>query len=59
MAKKQTRKSVSMSGITYTKLKAHCADKQISVSRLIETLVASHLATATPVNTALAPKDPS
>lgn len=41
MAKRQTRRSISVKGVTYQRLKNYCKDKPIS--DLIERLVAAHL----------------
>jgi hypothetical protein len=39
MAKKQTRRSISVSRITYERLKAFCESNNISMSQLVETRV--------------------
>jgi len=39
MAKKQTRRSISISGNTYQKLRDYCADEECSMSGLIEDLL--------------------
>jgi len=54
MAKKQTRRSISVSRSTYERLKAFCEANNISMSQLVETQVNGFLgdgAVATPVPT--------
>jgi len=43
MSKRQTRKSISIRGVTYTRLKAFCDDEKVAVSQLIEELIAAKL----------------
>lgn len=38
-ARKQTRRSISISGPTYAKLKAHCEEKGCSMSSVVEGLL--------------------
>lgn len=37
MAKKQTRRSISMSRTVYERIKTHCEAKQLSMSNFVET----------------------
>ncbi len=43
MTKRQTRRSISVKGITYQRLKGFCDDEGVSVSGLLEQLIATHL----------------
>jgi hypothetical protein len=43
MSTKQTRRSVSISGELYEKLKAYCQEKGASMSGMVETLARAHL----------------
>lgn len=43
MSSKQTRRSVSISGALYEKLKAYCQEQGISMSGMVETLTRAHL----------------
>jgi hypothetical protein len=57
MAKKQTRRSISVSRTTYERLKAFCETNNISMSQLVETRVndflgAGEVAPATPMPSA-------
>ena len=45
MAKKQTRRCISLSGATYDVLKVHCEATQQSMSGVVETLVQNLLGT--------------
>ena len=64
MAKKQTRRSISVSRMTYERLKAFCETNNISMSQLVETRVNDFLgdgghavpASATVTVTPLAPR---
>lgn len=49
MAKKQTRRSISVSRTTYERLKAFCEANNISMSQLVETRVNDFLGDGTPV----------
>lgn len=51
MAKKQTRRSISVSRTTYERLKAFCEANNISMSQLVETRVNDFLGDGTPVPT--------
>jgi hypothetical protein len=51
MAKKQTRRSISVSRTTYERLKAFCEANNISMSQLVETRVNDFLGTEGPVET--------
>lgn len=42
MSKRQTRRSISVTGRTYAAMRAHCDDAGTSMSDLVEQLVASH-----------------
>ncbi len=46
MAKKQTRRSISVSRTTYERLKAFCETNRISMSQLVETRVNDFLGTS-------------
>jgi predicted CopG family antitoxin len=41
--RKQTRRSISISGPTYAKLKAHCEEKGCSMSSVVERLLKESL----------------
>ncbi|MDX2092719.1 MAG: hypothetical protein SFX73_32940 [Kofleriaceae bacterium] len=59
MAKKQTRRSISVSRTTYERLKAFCEANNISMSQLVETRVNDFLGegvAAPPVAVSLAPR---
>lgn len=43
MPRKQTRRSISVSGPTYTKLKAYCQSTQKTMSGVVEQLIKDHL----------------
>lgn len=43
MAKRQTRRSISVKGVTYQRLKDFCAPNGQPISELIEKLVKDHL----------------
>ena len=43
MAKRQTRRSISVKGITYQRLKNFCEDQNLSVSGYLEEIIASRL----------------
>jgi hypothetical protein len=43
VAKKQTRRSISVKGITYARAIGYCQDNGISVSGLVERLVTNEL----------------
>ena len=43
MAKKQTRRSISLKGLTYKKLKEHCDAQGQSVSGYLEEIIAEKL----------------
>lgn len=44
MSRKQTRRSISVSGPTYSKLKAYCESTSQSMSGVVEDLIKTHLA---------------
>jgi len=55
MAKKQSRRSVSLSKTTYERLKAYCETADISMSQFVETRIGDFLgrsATSAPVTVA-------
>jgi hypothetical protein len=57
MAKKQTRRSISVKGITYQRVKDHCDANNTSVSGFLEDLIAAKLdALGVPVPTVLRPR---
>jgi hypothetical protein len=57
MAKKQTRRSISVSRTTYERLKAFCETNNISMSQLVETRVNDFLGgDVAPPPTAIAPQ---
>jgi hypothetical protein len=43
MAKKQTRRSISVSRTTYERLKAYCETNGVSMSQFVETRVGDYL----------------
>lgn len=43
MAKRQTRRSISVKGITYQRLKNFCEDQNLSVSGYLEEIIAARL----------------
>lgn len=43
MGKRQTRRAISVKGITYRRLKLYCEAHECSVSGLLEHLIAHHL----------------
>ena len=54
MAKRQTRRSISVKGITYQRLKDYCDTNNISVSGFLEDIIAERLdAAGVPVPTVL------
>lgn len=56
MAKRQTRKSISVKGITYQRLKNYCDSQGRSISGVLEEFIAAHLdAEKVPVPKAIAP----
>ena len=57
MAKRQTRRAISVKGLTYQRLKKHCDAKGISVAGFVEELVAEKLdALEVPEETVLEPR---
>ena len=57
MAKRQTRRSISVKGITYQRLKDYCDAQGKSVSGYLEELIAEKLdAAGVPVPTVLKPR---
>ena len=56
MAKKQTRRSISVSRTTYEKLKSFCETNSISMSQFVENRVGDFLGEAPPENTDLVPR---
>ena len=58
MAKKQTRRSISVSRTTYERLKAFCETNNISMSQLVETRVNDFLGDS-PGTTTIQPSMPS
>lgn len=43
MAKRQTRRSISVKGLTYQRLKNFCEDQNLSVSGYLEDIIAERL----------------
>ena len=43
MAKRQTRRSISVKGITYQRLKNYCEDQNLRVSGYLESIIAERL----------------
>lgn len=58
MAKKQTRRSISVSRTTYERLKAFCEANNISMSQLVETRVNDFLGEGTVPSTTTVPAAP-
>ena len=57
MAKRQTRRSISVKGITYQRLKDYCDTHDLSVSGYLEEIIAEKLdAAGVPVPTVLKPR---
>lgn len=57
MAKRQTRRSISVKGITYQRLKDHCDSIGASVSGYLEDIIAEKLdAAGVPIPTVLRPR---
>lgn len=59
MAKKQTRRSISVSRTTYERLKAFCEANNVSMSQLVETRVNDFLGEGAEVVPAVTPSAPS
>jgi hypothetical protein len=59
MAKRQTRRSISVKGITYQRLKDYCEDNGLSVSGYLEDIIAEKLdAAGAPVPTVVKREPP-
>src|SRR5687768_13599602 len=58
MAKKQTRRSISVSRTTYERLKAFCESNNISMSQFVETRVGDFLGQGSEVTTMVIPTAP-
>ncbi len=58
MAKKQTRRSISVSRTTYERLKAFCEANNISMSQLVETRVTDFLGEGVAPTTTITPSGP-
>lgn len=43
MARKTTRRSISLKGTTYARLRSHCEETGRSISGLLEEIIAEHL----------------
>ena len=57
MAKQQTRRSISVKGITYQRLKDYCDGQRTSVSGFLEEIIAQQLdAAGVPIPTILKPR---
>jgi hypothetical protein len=60
MAKRQTRRAISVKGLTYQRIKKHCDAEGISVSGFVEDLVTAKLdALGVPQETVLVPRPSS
>ncbi|HEY0133647.1 MAG TPA: hypothetical protein VGB85_06190 [Nannocystis sp.] len=60
MAKRQTRRSISVKGITYQRLKDFCESSGLSVSGYLEDIIAEKLdAAGVPVPTVVKPRPTS
>ncbi len=58
MARKQTRKAISVKGITYQRLKNYCSEQGRSVSGYLEEIIAEKLdAAGVPVPKRVEPKE--
>jgi hypothetical protein len=55
MAKKQTRRSISVSRATYERLRTYCETNQISMSQFVESRVGDFFGTQRPVPAAAVP----
>ncbi len=58
MAKKQTRRSISVSRSTYERLKAFCEANNVSMSQLVETRVNDFLGTGARPRSWFVPRRP-
>ena len=58
MAKKQTRRSISVSRTTYERLKAFCESNNISMSQFVETRVGDFLGSGSEGTTTVIPATP-
>lgn len=58
MAKKQTRRSISVSRTTYERLKAFCETNNISMSQFVETRVGDFLGQGSEGTTSIIPTQP-
>lgn len=58
MAKKQTRRSISVSRGTYERLKSYCETNGISMSQFVERRVGDYLGRMAPPQTSPVPKSP-
>jgi len=58
MAKKQTRRSISVSRVTYERLKAFCEANNISMSQFVETRVGDFLGEGSAGTTSVIPTTP-
>jgi hypothetical protein len=58
MAKKQTRRSISVSRTTYERLKAFCETNNISMSQFVETRVGDFLGQGGEATTTITPTQP-
>jgi hypothetical protein len=56
MAKKQTRRSVSLSRTTYERLKAFCEVNEVSMSEFVETRIGDYLGRSATRRPTLAPE---
>lgn len=59
MAKRQTRRSISVKGLTYQRLQKWCDHEGVSMSGYLENLIAYDMETkGVPEETVLEPKEP-
>jgi len=59
MPRKQTRRAISLKGLTYHRIKEHCAENSQSISSFVEELVNTKLdELGVPVPTELRPRPP-
>lgn len=57
MAKRQTRRAISVKGLTYQRLKKHCEENKVSISGYVEGLITAKLdSLGVPEETVLEPR---
>lgn len=57
MGKKQTRRTVSMSGATFARLQAHCQSRGLAMAAVVEDLIVKMLERSKPVAPTPAPEN--